>query len=277
MASLSSLQKKKRKGEKITLLTAYDSPMASFIEAAGVDAILVSDAVGTIGNGKPEAFSVTVDEMIYHTRAVANGAGNCLVITTLPFGSYSTIDDAVKNATRVIKEGGAQAVHLEGTRKDGGIIEALVYNGIPVLGHIGVTKQGISRSGYIKLPGKTAGEAKELLDDALEMERRGAFALILECLPDRIGTIISRALDVPAISIGSGKGCDGQALVTEDMLGIFKAMSPRFLKVYADIAEKITSSLSQFRQEVETGTFPGPEHSYGIDDTELEKLLSSLD
>lgn len=276
MASLSSLQKKKRKGEKITLLTAYDSPMASFIAAAGVDAIIVSDAVGTIGNGKPEAFSVTVDEMIYHTRAVANGAGNCLVITTLPFGSYSTIDDAVKNATRVIKEGGAQAVHLEGTRKDGEIIEALVYNGIPVLGHIGVTKQGIARSGYIKLPGKTAGEAKGLLDDALEMERRGAFALILECLPDRIGTIITRALDIPTISIGSGKGCDGQALVTEDMLGIFKAMSPRFLKVYADIEENITNALGQFRQEVETGAFPGPEYSYQIDDKELEKLLSSL-
>jgi len=250
--------------------------MASFIEAAGVDAVLVSDAVGTIGNGKPEAFSVTVDEMVYHTRAVANGAGKCLVITTLPFGSYTTIEEAVKNATRLVKEGGAQAVHLEGTRKDGEIIEEIVYSGIPVLGHIGVTKQKISRDGTIKLPGKTASAAQELLNDAIEMEKRGAFGLILECLPDRIGTIITRALDIPTISIGSGVGCDGQALVTEDMLGIFKEVAPRFLKVYADISSQVVSALSQFRQEVETGAFPAPEHTYQIDDSEMEKLISSL-
>lgn len=276
MASVASIQRKKRGGQKITLLTAYDSPMASFIESAGVDAVLVSDAVGTIGNGKPEAFSVTVEEMIYHTRAVSNGAGKCLVITTLPFGSYTTTEEAVRNATRLVKEGGAQAVHLEGTRKDGEIIEAIVHNGIPVLGHIGVTKQRIFRDGTIKLPGKTAEEVQKLLDDALEMERRGAFALIVECLPDRVGTILTRALDIPTISIGSGQGCDGQALVTEDMLGIFKEMSPRFLKVYADISGQIVSALSTFREEVESGAFPGPEHSYFIKDSEMEKLLSSL-
>lgn len=276
MATISSLQRKKRTGQKITLLTAYDSPMASFIEAAGVDAVLVSDAVGTIGNGKPEAFSVTVDEMVYHSRAVVNGAGKCLVITTLPFGSYTTIDEAVKNATRLVKEGGAQAVHLEGTRKDGEIIEAIVYSGIPVLGHIGVTKQKISRDGTIKLPGKTAVTAQEMLNDALEMERRGAFGLILECLPDRLGTILTRSLEIPTISIGSGSGCDGQALVSEDMLGIFKEVTPRFLKVYADISGQIISALSQFRQEVELGVFPGHEHSYQIEDSEIEKLISLI-
>ncbi len=276
MATISSIQRKKRRGQKITLLTAYDSPMASFIAAAGVDAVLVSDAVGTIGNGKAEAFSVTVDEMVYHTRAAANGAGACLVITTLPFGSYSTKEEAVKNATRLVKEGGAQAVHLEGTRKDGEIIEEIVYSGIPVLGHIGVTKQNISRDGTIRLPGKTAASAQALLDDALEMERKGAFGLILECLPDRIGTIITRALDIPTISIGSGSGCDGQALVTEDMLGIFKEMAPKFLKIYADIANNCISALTKFRQEVESGVFPAAEHTYQIDDTEMEKLISSL-
>jgi 3-methyl-2-oxobutanoate hydroxymethyltransferase len=258
------------------MLTAYDFPMASFIDQAGVDVVLVSDAVGTVGNGRSEAVSVTVDEMIYHTRAVRNGTERCLVVTTLPFGSYNGVDEAVHNATRLMKEGGADAVHLEGTRQASTIIQTIVSAGIPVMGHIGITKQKIVQSGIFKLPGRDAESAREIITDALEMANSGAFALVLECLPVRLADIITRSLDVPTISIGSGIHCDGQALVTQDMLGLFKELSPRFLKLYADLAQTIVEALTTFRQEVESSTFPTMEHSYTIDDEELYKLVSQL-
>ncbi len=271
-----TLKSRKRQGQKITLLTAYDFPMASFIDQAGIDVVLVSDAVGTVGNGRPEAVSVTVDEMVYHTRAVRNGAGHSLVVTTLPFGSYNAVDDALHNATRLVKEGGADGVHLEGTRQAGVLVRAIVSAGIPVMGHIGVTKQKIVCSGRIQLPGRTADSARELIDDALEMARAGAFALVLECLPVRLAEIITRSLDVPTISIGSGMHCDGQGLITQDMLGLYKELSPRFLKVYADLAQTIVGALTDFRQEVESGAFPTMQHSYAIEDEELGKLLAQL-
>jgi 3-methyl-2-oxobutanoate hydroxymethyltransferase len=271
-----ALKAKKRRGDKITMLTAYDFPMASFIDQAGVDIVLVSDAVGTVGNGRPEAVSVTIDEMIYHTCAVRNGVQRCLVVTTLPFGSYSGVDDAVHSATRLLKEGKADAVHLEGTRHEANLIRAIVANGIPVMGHVGVTKQKIVRSGQIRLPAQDATSAREIILDAVEMARAGAFALVLECLPVRVGEIITQSLEIPTISIGSGPLCDGQALVTQDMLGLFKELSPRFLKVYADLAQIIVSALTTFRQEVENGAFPTMHHSYTLPDEELGKLLAQL-
>jgi 3-methyl-2-oxobutanoate hydroxymethyltransferase len=274
--STSSLRVKKAKGQKITMLTAYDAPMASFIDQAGVDIVLVSDAVGTVGNGRPEAVSVTVDEMIYHSRAVRNGAKRCLVVTTLPFGSYSTPEDGVRTATRLMKEGGADGVHLEGTCREGATVRAVVGAGIPVMGHVGVTKQKIVQAGRIRLPAQDAASAANTIDDALEMARAGCFAIVLECLPDRLGRIITQSLDIPTIGIGSGSDCDGQALVTQDMLGLYKELSPRFLKVYADLAGTIVSALGQFRGEVEGRTFPGPEHAYQIDDGELNKLAQQL-
>jgi 3-methyl-2-oxobutanoate hydroxymethyltransferase len=270
------LKTKKRRGQKITLLTAYDAPMASFIDQAGIDLVLVSDAVGTVGNGRPEAVSVTVDEMIYHTQAVRNGVAHSMVVTTLPFGSYNGLDDAVQNATRLMKEGKADGVHLEGTRQAGILIRAIVSAGIPVLGHVGITKQKIVSSGRIKLPAQTADTAREIINDAVEMANSGAFALIVECLPVRLGEIITRSLDIPTISIGSGVHCDGQGLVTQDMLGLYKEMSPRFLKVYADLGQTITTALSEFRQEVENSAFPTAEHSYTIEDGELQNLLAQL-
>jgi 3-methyl-2-oxobutanoate hydroxymethyltransferase len=271
-----ALIRKKQQGQKITMLTAYDAPMASFIEQAGVDIVLVSDAVGTVGNGRPEAVSVTVEEMIYHSRAVRNGTPHCLVVTTLPFGSYNGLDEAVRNATRLMKEGGADGVHVEGTRQAGVLIRAIVSAGIPVLGHIGITKQKIIQSGIFKLPGRDADSARELISDAVEMANSGAFGLVLECLPVRLAEIITRSLDIPTISIGSGIACDGQALVTQDMLGLFKGVSPRFLKVYADIAQAIVTALADFRREVESGAYPTPEHSYPIEESELHKLVSQL-
>lgn len=271
-----ALKAKKRNGQKITMLTAYDAPMAQFIDLAGVDVVLVSDAVGTVGNGRPEAVSVTVDEMIYHSRAVRNGTEHCLVVTTLPFGSYNGVDEVVHNATRLMKEGGADGVHLEGTRQSGVLIRAMVSAGIPVMGHIGITKQKIVSSGIFKLPGRDAESAREIIADAVEMANSGVFALVLECLPVRLGEIITRSLDIPTMSIGSGIFCDGQALVTQDMLGLFKEVSPRFLKVYADISQAIISALTDFRQEVESGAFPTQQHSYTIEDDELHKLMSRL-
>lgn len=272
----SSLRGKKNRGQKISMLTAYDFPMASFIDQAGVDIVLVSDAVGTVGNGRGEAVSVSVDEMIYHTRSVRNGTKRCMVVTTMPFASYNTTEDALRTASRLMKEGGADGVHLEGTRREAHLIGAISAAGIPVMGHVGVTKQKIIGTGRIKLPGQNAAGAQEIIGDAVEMARQGAFALVLECLPDALGRIITLSLDIPTIGIGSGPDCDGQALVTQDMLGLFKEMSPRFLKVYADLATATVNALGQFRREVEGGAFPAPEHTYQIEEAELQKLLAQL-
>jgi 3-methyl-2-oxobutanoate hydroxymethyltransferase len=272
----SSLTAKKRRGEKITLLTAYDFPMAKFINEAEVDLILVSDAVGTVGLGRPEAVSVSMDEMIYHTQAVRNGAGQSMVVTTLPFGSYETEEQAVQNAVRLMKEGKADGVHLEGTRDDAGKAAAIVDSGIPLIAHVGITKKNIVRSGAIRIQGKTASGASEILKDVIAFAESGACAIILECIPMRLGEVISKSLDIPTISIGAGPFCDGQALVTQDMLGLFKELSPKFLKVYLDLSDIIVRSLTQFRQEVESGIFPTPEHSYTIDDHEMEKLVSEM-
>lgn len=274
--STSSLRAKKARGHKITMLTAYDAPMASFIDQAGVDIVLVSDAVGTVGNGRPEAVSVTLDEMAYHSRAVRNGAGHSMVVTTLPFGSYNTPEEGARSATRLMKEGGADGVHLEGTCRDGETVRAVVSAGIPVLGHVGVTKQKIVQAGRIRLPAQDAASAAVTIGDALEMARAGCFALVLECLPDRLARIITQSLEIPTIGIGSGPDCDGQALVTQDMLGLYKELSPRFLKVYADLSGVIVGALGQFRSEVEGRSYPAPEHTYQIDDNELNKLVQQL-
>jgi len=274
--TIAALQSKKRKNQKITLLTAYDAPFASFLDQAGIDIVLVSDAIGTIANGRPEAVSVTVDEMIYHTRAVRNGVKSALVVTTLPFGSYNGANEAVVNATRIMKEGRADAVHLEGTARSAEIVGSIVESGIPVLGHIGFTKQQMVLSGTIGLPAKDAESSKRMIDDAMAMVQSGAFALIIECLPLSLAEIITRSLEIPVISIGSGVYCDGQGLVTQDMLGLFKELSPRFLKVYADLQQVTVSAVTQFRNEVENGQFPTEQHSYRLDDRELDKLLNQM-
>lgn len=274
--TVTRLQRKKRSGEKITMLTAYDFPMAKFINLAGVDIVLVSDAVGTVGLGRPEAVSVSVEEMIYHTQAVVHGAGNAMVVTTLPFGAYETVEQAVATGVRLMKEGHANGIHMEATAADAPKVKALVHAGVPVMGHLGITKQKIVRSGAIQIQGRTAANAALAVADAVALANAGAFALILECIPDRLGEIITRSLEIPTIGIGAGVGCDGQALVTQDMLGMFKEMSPRFLKVYLDLTQIIVTALTQFRTEVEQGKYPGPEHCYAIDDAELGKLLAQM-
>lgn len=271
-----SLRNKKRKGQKITLLTAYDFPMAKFISDAGVDIVLVSDAVGTVGLGRSEAVSVSVEEMIYHTQAVARGAGKAMTVATLPFGSYETVEQAVTNGVRLMKEGHADGIHMEACAADAPKLKALVHSGVPVMGHMGITKQKIVRTGSIQIQGRTAASAASAVADAVALAEAGAFALVLECIPDRLGQVITRSLEIPTIGIGAGPNCDGQALVTQDMLGMFKEMSPRFLKVYLDLSQVIVTALTQFKTEVEHGQFPGPEHCYSIDDAELGKLLALL-
>lgn len=272
----SSLMGKKQRGEKISLLTAYDFPMASFINQAGVDIILVSDAVGTVGLGRPEAVSVSMDEMVYHTQAVRNGAGKSMVVSTLPFGSYETEEQAVQSAVRLMKEGKADGVHLEGTREDAAKAAAIVDSGIPLVAHVGITKKNIVRSGAIRIQGRTASGASEILKDVIAFAEAGACGIVLECVPMRLGEVISKSLDIPTISIGAGPYCDGQALVTQDMLGLFKELSPKFLKVYLDLSDMIVRALIQFREEVESGVFPTEEHSYTMDDQELEKLVLEM-
>ncbi len=273
----SSLIKKKQRGEKITLLTAYDFPLARFINQAGVDIILVSDAVGTVGLGRPEAVSVSMDEMVYHTQAVRNGAGESMVVTTLPFGSYETEELAVENAVRLMKEGKADGVHLEGTREDAPTAAAIVEAGIPLVAHVGITKKNIVLSGSIRIQGRSASEASDILKDVIAFCDAGACAIVLECIPMQLGEVISRSIQIPTISIGAGPACDGQALVTQDMLGLYKELSPKFLKVYLDLSDMIVRALSQFREEVETGIFPTQEHSYTINDQELEKLVEEME
>jgi 3-methyl-2-oxobutanoate hydroxymethyltransferase len=272
----SRLRQKKREGQKITMLTAYDYPMAQFIDAAGVDIVLVSDAVGTVGLGRPEAISVSVDEMVYHTQAVRNGVSSSMVVATLPFGSYETTDQALQTAMRLMKEGHADGVHFEGGAAEAVKVKAIVDAGVPVMGHLGITKQKIVRSGAIRIQGRTADSAAQALVDSLAFANSGAFAIILECIPVQIAEVITRSLSIPTISIGAGVVCDGQALVTQDMLGLFKELSPRFLKVYVDLQQIIVTALTQFRTEVEQGQFPGPEHSYQIEAEELDKLLSQF-
>ena len=274
--TVAALRNKKRKNQKITLLTAYDAPFASFLDQAGIDIVLVSDAIGTIANGRPEAVSVTVDEMTYHTRAVRNGVKSALVVTTLPFGSYNCVNEAVASATQLMKEGRADAVHLEGTAQSAEIISSIVGSGIPVLGHVGFTKQQMVLSGTIGLPAKDAESSKRMINDAMAMANSGAFGLIIECLPKSLGEIITRSLEIPVISIGSGVNCDGQGLVTQDMLGLYKELSPRFLKVYADLQQVTVSAVTQFRNEVESGQFPTEQNSYSLDDRELDKLLNQI-
>ena len=273
----SRLQKKKRDGDAITMLTAYDFPMAKFIQEAGVDVVLVSDVVGTVGLGRSEAVSVSLEDMIYHTLAVRNGVDLSMVVTTLPFGSYENPEQAVESAVRLLKEGHADGVHLEGTVEDAGKVFAIVRAGIPVMGHLGITKQKIVRSGAIRIQGRTAASAASILEDALAFARAGVFALVLECIPQRLAEVINRSLDIPTIGIVAGASCNGQALVTQDMLGLFKEYSPKFLKVYIDLSEVIVETISTFREEVEQGIFPTPEHSYSIDEDEMEELLTALD
>ena len=259
----SSLLRKKRRGEKITLLTAYDFPIAMFINQAGVDIILVSDAVGTVGNGRPEAVSVSVDEMIYHTKIVSRAVQSAMVIGDLPFLSYqASIEEAVRNAGRFIKEAGASAVKIEGGAEVADHIRAMTRSDIPVMAHIGLTPQSIHRMGGYKVQGKTKESAKRLLEEAHIAEDAGAFSLLLEAIPMGLAKKISKELSIPTIGIGAGPHCDGQVLVLHDVLGLFDRFLPKFAKRYTFLREEALRAIKAYRQEVEEEIFPSKDHSF---------------
>ncbi len=267
------VQAMKREGKKITMLTAYDYPMALLEDRAGIHIILVGDSVGMTVLGYENTVPVTMEEMIHHTKAVTRGAKFPLVIGDMPFMSYNTSErEAILNAGRFMKEGGADAVKLEGGASVKDIVKALVKAGIPVMGHIGLTPQTISMLGGFKVQGKDAQAAQKIIDDALLLEDAGAFSVLLEAVPAPIAKRVTERLKVPTIGIGAGVHCDGQVLVVHDMLGLFDRFTPKFAKRYVNLSEAILKAFDSYIQEVERGTFPTDQHSFHIDEKELGKL-----
>ncbi|MFG1301958.1 3-methyl-2-oxobutanoate hydroxymethyltransferase [Xanthobacter sp. V3C-3] len=260
-----AIKAKKAKCEPITLLTAYDYPMARAAHLSEIDIIFASDAFAMVGLGRPTTTSVTVDEVIYHTKAVRAGSGASLVLASLPFLSHGTPEAALSNAGRLIQEGGAHAVEIEGGSEIAPMVEALVRNGIATIAHIGLTKQIIARTGSHRSQGRDIPRAVEILNDALTLEKAGAFALILECVPDRLAKAITAAVSIPTIGIGAGPHCDGQGLVSQDMLGLYDQFCPKFVKQYAGLLEASTDAFAAFREEVSGRTFPPPENTTSVD------------
>lgn len=257
------IQSMKQKGEKISVLTAYDYPLARIMDEAGIDVVLVGDSVGTVVAGHDTTLPVTMDEMIYHTRAVVRGTGQALVVADLPFLSYQIdVRDARLNAGRLIKEGGAQAVKLEGGENLAETIQAITTMDVPVMGHIGLTPQSIHRMGGYRVQGRQEEQARQLLADARAVEKAGAFALVLEGIPRTLAAEITRAVAIPTIGIGAGVECDGQVLVIHDILGLCEKYSPKFVKRYADVSGTIRTGVDAYIQDVKQGVFPGAEHAF---------------
>jgi len=257
------IQRMKADGEKITVLTAYDYPLARLMDLAGIDMILVGDSVGTVVSGYDNTLPVTLEEMLYHTRAVVRGSTAALVVTDMPFLSYQVdLAEARRNAGRLVKEGGAQAVKLEGGENVAATIRAIVDMDIPVVGHIGLTPQSIHRMGGFRVQGKEDLQARQLLADAKAVEQAGAFAMVLEGIPASLAQEITTAVSIPTIGIGAGVHCDGQVLVIHDILGLCEKYSPKFVKRFADVSETIRQGIADYIREVKAGTFPGEEHSF---------------
>ena len=268
---------KKARGEPISMVTAYDYPGALAADAAGIDMTLVGDSLGMVVLGYESTVHVTMEDMISHAAAVKRGTRSAFIVGDMPFLSYQAdAKEAIRNAGRFIKEAGSDSVKLEGGAEMADTVEAIVEAGIPVMGHIGLTPQSVSKLGGYRVQGKTARAALKLLDDALAIEQAGAFSIVLESVPDRVAQLVSRRLSIPTIGIGAGVGCDGQVLVFHDLLGYFDRFSPRHNKRYANLRQTIVEALETFRREVETRSFPTAENSFAIPDDEYEALLAEL-
>ena len=268
-----TLQQMKEQGQKISMLTAYDYSTAKLIDEAGINTILVGDSLGNVVLGYEDTISVTMEDMIHHGLAVARGAKNALIIIDMPFMSYQTsVYDAVVNAGRLMKEGRAGAVKLEGGKEICPQIQAIVDAGIPVCAHLGLTPQSINAFGGFRIQGKSTEAAQKIIDDAKAIQEAGAFAVVLEGIPAKLAALITKQLSIPTIGIGAGKECDGQVLVYQDMLGMFSDFTPKFVKKFADLGDIMKDAFKRYRQEIQNGTFPGPEHEYKIDDDVIEKL-----
>ncbi|CDA74085.1 3-methyl-2-oxobutanoate hydroxymethyltransferase [Ruminococcus sp. CAG:579] len=268
-----TLMSQKQSGEKITMLTAYDYTTACIADECGVNSILVGDSLGMVMLGYDTTLPVTMEDMIHHTKAVSRGAKNAFIVGDMPFMSYQTsVYDAVVNAGRLIKEGGAHAVKLEGGAAVCPQIKAIVDSSIPVVAHLGLTPQSVNAFGGFKVQGKTYDKAKQIIDDALKIQEAGACAVVLECVPADLAAIITEKLTIPTIGIGAGAQCDGQVLVYQDMLGMTAGHTPKFAKLFADVGALMREGFKAYISETQSGEFPAAEHTFKIDSEIIEKL-----
>jgi len=271
--TISDILAKKKSKQKIAMLTAYDYPLAYLVDNAGIDIILVGDSLANVVLGLDSTTEVGMTEMLYHAKAVTRAVKQALVIGDMPFESYQLhTDEAIANARRFIKEAGVDAVKLEWFDRCPEVTENIVKAGIPVMGHIGLTPQTAEKQGGFKVQGKDAEAAKRLIQQAEKLQTTGCFAVVLECVPDKIAEIITNKINIPTIGIGAGKNCDGQVLVIHDMLGLFQRYTPKFVKKYADLSLIITKAARDYKNDVIEGRFPAAEHTFGIKEDELNKL-----
>ncbi len=271
--TLHELQAMKERGEPITMLTAYDYPTAVMLDQAGIDIALVGDSLGMVVHGFETTLPVTMDMMILHTQAVRRGLKRAFLVGDMPFMSYQAgFSDALRNAGRFLSEAGADAVKLEGGLHMATTVSTLVTAGIAVMGHIGLTPQSVSAFGGFKTQGKSAEAARKLIEDARALEDAGAFAIVLESIPARLAEVVTEQVRIPTIGIGAGAGCDGQVLVTHDLLGLFDRHTPKFVRKYANLNEIMRGAFEQYKAEVRARTFPAPEHTYAMPDDAWEAI-----
>jgi 3-methyl-2-oxobutanoate hydroxymethyltransferase len=271
--TIGDLMAKKESGKRISMMTAYDYPGANMVDQAGIDTILVGDSLGMVVLGYTSTVPVTMDEMIHHTKAVMRGTTWAFVIGDMPFMSYqASIEDAVRNAGRFIKEGGCDAVKLEGGSEVAPVVKAIVTAGIPVCAHIGLTPQTATQLGGFRLQGKDAESARNLIKSAKDLEEAGAFMVVMECIPDVLAARITNELAIPTIGIGAGRDCDGQVLVYHDTVGLFERFTPKFVKQYIKLGPMIIDALKEYKREVEEGVFPGDEHIFTMSKEEAKKV-----
>lgn len=271
--TVSTFKEAKANGQKLTMLTAYDYSMAKIVDEAGIDGILVGDSLGMVMLGYENTLQVTVDDIIHHTKAVARGAKEALIIADMPFLSYHiSIEDAVRNAGRMIKEGMAHAVKLEGGEEIIDKVGALVKAQIPVMGHLGLTPQSVNMLGGFKVQGKSTEQIKKIVEDAALLEEAGVFAIVLECIPGEVAKIITEKISVPTIGIGAGVYCDGQILVTQDLLGMYGDFIPKFVKQYRNIGVEINNAIKEYIEDVKSSSFPEQTHTFKIDGSVIEEL-----
>jgi len=268
--TIADLQNKKKQGKKITLLTAYDYPSANFIDKAGIDIVLVGDSLAMSVLGYESTLPVTMDEMIHHAKAARRAVKNAFFVGDMPLEACNkSTAETMKNAARYRKEAGCDAVKLEGAGKMLETIKAVIASGVPVMGHVGLTPQ---TAADFKVQGKDAAGAQKIIDDATALEKTGVFSIILECMPDELAKVITGKLSIPTIGIGAGIWCDGQALVTNDMIGLFEKFTPKFVKKYANLSEEMLKAFKTYKEEVESLKFPTPEHSFHMKKEEIERL-----
>ncbi len=272
--TVSTLLEQKQSGDRITMLTAYDSTTAAVMDECGVNAILVGDSLGMVMLGYENTLPVTMEDMIHHTAAVSRGARNAFIVADMPFMSYQTdVRDAVINAGRLVKEGGANAVKLEGGAEVCQQIRAIVNASIPVVAHLGLTPQSVNAFGGFRVQGRSLDKARKLINDALEIQEAGACSVVLEGIPSKLAEIITQKLVIPTIGIGAGSGCDGQVLVYQDMLGLTTGHTPKFVKRFADVGALMRKGISEYISETKSGAFPSEEHTYSVEEAVIEQLM----